>query len=1446
MELDRRFVGHTEKGSPQSFEFYGSLRNSMGWPDLLKRLRVVVLAEAGSGKSEEFKTRAAALSKSGEAAFLRTVTEAADRGFEASLHSEEREALSRWRDSSAPAWFFLDSVDEAKSRRLDIGRALSSLASAIGTHGRRAHVLLSGRPSDWESARDLASLNEALPIPAEDAPSESTDPGERVTDILRGKSKRSEPEEAALVVAMLPLDDDRVARFVRGKGIEPAEPFLAALEGQGLARFARRPLDLKWLTQHWRDRGSFGPLRAMLELSLSHRLRETNDSMARADELSLDACNAALDRIGAAMALGRVNLVTVPDSGLDLSPAADGLDLADLLPEWTAADRAKLLGRAAFAPSRSGFVRLDNDNGGAVRGFLAARWLSSLLAANCPRARIRELLFADTYGERLVVSSMAETIAWLAISHAWVADETIARDPWPLLNLGDPQSLPLDVRVRALRAILAANEVVTFSRLPEQAALRRLAQRDMGAPIRALWADFKGEPRARQLLLQLIWLGQLDECGDIAAEASFGAFPDRLTQVFSARALASAGSAADKARYGAFLSERRSDIDSEVFWEGAEDFFPAHFDARAFAEAIADPVLRAKSSAEDLSRRAGSIAARIEDAAGAEAALTVALAAMRSEPRGLCSEDHPLTETATECAIRLTELGGGAGAPPPIAIAATVECALASGRGRSREKTVVEKLRRLISVTPGGRRALLWAFSDRIRETNEAAHAPISINHLGIFGARVDLDDSDWAWLAEDAAVRPEESDALLAANATMRIWHDSGRPDGIIDALRTAAESRAAVAAAIADWVAPPPPSAEQAEMEAKIRAHDAERDREEREAAESWRSFLANLRADPKQLRSCALPTADTADWRIGSLWRIVDGLNGSRTRHSDGDLAPLVPIAGPQVVAEFAQALRGQWRAWSPLPRSERPDGEKNIVLTADLIGLLGVSVEALADPRWAWRLSEAEAHAAAIYATLEINGFPSWMEQLATARPVAAREALLRCCVGEWRRNDAGPLHGALDDLARSSPALCSLVGDALLDRLRRDPPPDARVLEPAVEVARKGCSDQMALSSAMLELFRAETSVDRRTIYLKAAFAADCLSACSALSDALDALPADGRKALARAALPRVFGGDWGAPAGGAAAMPLQILRRMVDIAYRDTPPSDDPDRANKGVYSPDARDHAQSARNNALTALIGRPGLATYEAIMSMRGLGFPIEPVVIQRWARDRASEDSEPSPWRPSDVATFERDFTSLPRTPRDLQTVAIHRFADLQERLLHGDFNQGATVAALPDERAVQNWFADAFKRESRACFSIEREPHVADEKEPDLRLEAKASDARLPIEIKVAESWSPKELDDALAIQLRGRYLRDPESKWGILLLVHQKTDGRKWKDGAGGVLTIQQLAERLSARAREIASQDANGAQMAVVVVDVSSKAAAPVAKRRRSALKGGAKANAAS
>ncbi len=357
------------------------------------------------------------------------------------------------------------------------------LADAIAGCERRAHVLISGRPSDWEAQRDLALFCETLPVPDDVLDPRATEPSRIVVNVLRGTwPKQVAPREAPLVVTMLPLDDGRIARFARANGIASVETFLEALERNGLMRFARRPLDLQWLVDHWQANQAFGSLREMLKLSVNKRLTETNTQLARIDALTLDACNEAADRIGAAIVLQEVDAIVVPDSGLDRLEVVEAIDLAQLLPDWTSADRVKLISRAAFPPSRAGFVRLHNDNEGIVRSYLAARWFLRLLSANCPRARIHELLFAESYGVAVVIPSMVKTVAWLAISESWVAEEALRRDPISLLEFGDPASLPLDVRVRALRAAIDAPEDQRFARITNFSSLRRLTW----APLRWL------------------------------------------------------------------------------------------------------------------------------------------------------------------------------------------------------------------------------------------------------------------------------------------------------------------------------------------------------------------------------------------------------------------------------------------------------------------------------------------------------------------------------------------------------------------------------------------------------------------------------------------------------------------------------------------------------------------------------------------------------------------------------------------------------------------------------------------------------------------------------------------------------------------------------------------------------------------------------------------------
>src|ERR1700738_4309825 len=132
--LDRRFIAwDEEEGS--AIERLKALRadsEEIDWKALRKHQRVVVLAEAGSGKTEELREQTRALAADGEFAFYATVPEAAVEGLAGSLPAAEREHLAAWLASEKPAWFFIDSVDEAKLSRIQLSLALRKIADGIG------------------------------------------------------------------------------------------------------------------------------------------------------------------------------------------------------------------------------------------------------------------------------------------------------------------------------------------------------------------------------------------------------------------------------------------------------------------------------------------------------------------------------------------------------------------------------------------------------------------------------------------------------------------------------------------------------------------------------------------------------------------------------------------------------------------------------------------------------------------------------------------------------------------------------------------------------------------------------------------------------------------------------------------------------------------------------------------------------------------------------------------------------------------------------------------------------------------------------------------------------------------------------------------------------------------------------------------------------------------
>jgi hypothetical protein len=422
---------------------------------------------------------------------------------------------------------------------------------------------------------------------------------------------------------------------------------------------------------------------------------------------------------------------------------------------------------------------------------------------------------------------------------------------------------------------------------------------------------------------------------------------------------------------------------------------------------------------------------------------------------------------------------------------------------------------------------------------------------------------------------------------------------------------------------------------------------------------------------------------------------------------------------------------------------------------------------------------------------------------------------------WNTGPAS--HGILARHAVESAPVKCLIAQELLEYLKSHTNVPSNPLAYVLEILN-ACTDAN-IRTQLLELAVARLSdddLDKASLYAGAAFAVDPDAAANAIERRLGQLSPANQTGLVERLLPLLFG-DRGSPlAPYPKELPFSCLLKLVRLAYSTVRVSEDSNRPSGVAYSPDQRDRAEWARSAAFKKLTETPGRATYEALLELgRVPDFPIAPDHLKSLAMQRAAADAEHAPWLPEDAKTFESAKETPPKTPIDLKRLAANRLADLQHDLLNAAFAQGKTLKQQPNERAVQNWIAAELDHRKGISYSVERESHVVEEKEPDVTLRAKQSHASLPIEIKVAESWTFTQLQEALTEQLCGQYLRSREARHGILLLVHQQGRPMGWKDESGAFMDFATVVQRLTEMANRIAAEGPDAAQPSVVVVDVS-------------------------
>jgi hypothetical protein len=223
IELDRAFwpLGDGDEYDPDMLRAKATFGvDRLHWSDLLEMTRVVILAEAGTGKTHELRETARRLRREGKAAFFCRIEELAADGLENALVEGDAEEFRTWLIGSNTAWFFLDSVDEARLANPQFfERALRALARRLDRATSRARIFITARVSDWRATADLSLVWDVLPSPSTRNQLDSQEIEQRSCKLDKGKEVEPDGKDSkddVRVVHLVPLTTDQMRRFAAG------------------------------------------------------------------------------------------------------------------------------------------------------------------------------------------------------------------------------------------------------------------------------------------------------------------------------------------------------------------------------------------------------------------------------------------------------------------------------------------------------------------------------------------------------------------------------------------------------------------------------------------------------------------------------------------------------------------------------------------------------------------------------------------------------------------------------------------------------------------------------------------------------------------------------------------------------------------------------------------------------------------------------------------------------------------------------------------------------------------------------------------------------------------------------------------------------------------------------------------------------------------------------
>lgn len=1433
IDLDRHFAP-LKKGEEPTLDYTPHWGRRVGgwlnWEQLVQHRRVALLAEALSGKTWELEHRVKVLRAEQKPAFFVRIEDLADGGFETALDAEDVTAFRGWKDGSVKdAWFFLDSVDEARLNHKSFPNALRAFRNELGLANlNRSYVFVSCRVSDWKGIADVQAIQNGLPfkepspadrstVSAEDELLAPIFQNDRGHSAARKKEPPAEPSDL-LVVQLVPLSAEQKIKMAVASGTD-GQVFMEAVRQSGLDSMSERPGDLLELLDYWGEHGRFATLREMMASSIDRKLRELNPERGGAGLLSPEKAREGAQRLAGALTFVQTFSIKGPQQEPDPTLAKGALDASVVLGEWPADQMGALLRTGLFAPSTYGRIKFHHRG---TQEYLAARWLNSLSEANLPNTDLRQLLFADRYGVPTAVPTLLPISAWLAQWNPRVRDDLAIREPVALIAHGDARSLPLQTKEKLLStyATLDAKGELDAEQVSYRAAWM-FSEPGLGPAIQKAWrANQRSEFRYQ--LLNFILEGKLTSCIDIAREASTARTGGSNMRLVATQALAACGDA--KGLKGvADLLRTSPDLYGVRAAPGVIDvLYPSYLATRDVVQLIDRLRSDDKYSFESFGRHlaylhglAPSRTAKAEFIAGIAEIVT----------RGGLVDEH--ADTAPK---RRSDLDEGLA---QLILAELKSCGLASSdlisiimaleraghlvNGEEDHAAVAAAVRQ----DPALNREVMWANESVRRQSEGSAAPPIRCFSIGPFlGNKLwSLELEDAAWLAQDAKSMPEESQRRIAFHALWCIYQSDGQLDAQVSQLEMLAAREAVLQADLDSFMLRPPEepnAANVARREASEKKTEADK--------QSWRDFRLELASEPTLLsRADHLTT-----WRAGlyRLWHITLWIHQKSRKDGFSGMHAWKAVAhafGDEVLAHYLRGMSAAWRSIKP----ERPvitGPNSHTTKNVNTLAANAIELESLAEGNWPASLTPSDIEVAARHLLMTSNVRVRQFSQLAELRPDLVQPIVVDALRVELR--SGGRLQDVLSFVGHNDvPFLLACTAEEVFRQLQKKDPDDKDTLDQCIAIVKRAASILPARTMKRLVQKRVEAHLrtedqDRVFKYLSLlsvldgeAFALFALGDLAQRSSEGDAEHTERVRTWLAAAFD--YRASWGFAPAALNSMSVASLTDLVRLAYHRIHPSQDQNR-----NSASGRDRAEGARSALLDALLKRPGPQAHAAILQLAGEpDFAVSSMRFKELAHRKAQTDSDLTPWTAEEVREFGRRFSAPVKSGPQFMRVVQGILDEIADGLRVKDATSRALLEMADNEERVQEWLAERLEEKSRGRFSSHREVEVAEGNEPDITLTSHAAPVEVAIEIKHANMrWTVKKLEKALTEQLAQKYLLTEKRRHGLLVISLHKR--RTWRVGTE-TWSFERVIEHLGSLARHTTSNRTGDVELAVVAINAA-------------------------